>query len=224
MRKDCKNIIGNKYNKLTVLSFSHYHKQPNGDNKEYYVCLCDCGKQKIVRKDMLIYGGVKSCGCLLYEKSKENNKKHGLYKSRIYQIYYGMLQRCYNTKNIKYDVYGGRGISVCDNWKNDFKNFYVWASNNGYNENLTLDRIDNDGNYCPENCRWTSKAVQSANRRPKSNSYGVCYCKKIKRYRSRICINNKTVFNKYYKTLEDALKARENFIIENNLPNGYARL
>ncbi len=84
MRKDCKNIIGNKYNRLTVLSFSHYHKQPNGTNKEYYVCLCDCGKQKIVRKDMLICGGVKSCGCLVSEKSKENNKKHGLCKSRIY--------------------------------------------------------------------------------------------------------------------------------------------
>lgn len=92
------------------------------------------------------------------------NYKHGQRHSRIYNIYYHMKNRCYNVKDNRYNQYGDRGIKVCDEWKNSFKSFYEWSMNNGYNDNLTIDRIDNNGNYEPLNCRWVDNFTQMQNR------------------------------------------------------------
>lgn len=149
---------GKKYNRLTVVSF--HHKE---NKREYYLCKCDCGKEKIVNKTELVRGKVKSCGCL----RKENcaNYSHNLSYSRIYRTWTNMKVRCYNKKDERYRLYGGRGIYICDEWKKSFLSFYNWAISNGYKDTLTIDRINNNGNYEPTNCRFVLKEEQNRNKR-----------------------------------------------------------
>ena len=146
-------MIGKKFNMLTVLEELPERKH----GSRVYRCKCDCGNIKDVRKDMLKNGHVKSCGCL--------HTKHGKRNTKIYRVFSEMKQRCYNKNHKDYKNYGGRGIAVCDEWKDDFMNFYNWAMSNNYQEGLSIDRINNDGNYEPDNCRWTDRKTQSNNRR-----------------------------------------------------------
>lgn len=149
--------VGQKYNRLTVTERAGNDRS----NHALWFCLCDCGKSIIVSSDKLKNGNTKSCGCLKSEKSAETinkyrspHKSHGLSRTRIHNIWKGMKNRCYNKSNHKYKYYGGRGITVCDEWKNNFKAFYEWAMSHGYRDDLTIDRIKNDGNYEPSNCQW----------------------------------------------------------------------
>ena len=132
-----------------------------------------------------------------------------------------MKDRIYNIKNEFYNNYGGRGITICDEWKNDFKAFYDWAMSNGYSDELSIDRIDNNGDYCPENCRWTTLTIQNRNRRMKKNNKsgyrGVSYFKRDGNYRTHISINKKRIHLGYYKTAVEGAIAYNNYIIENNL-------
>lgn len=154
LRKD---LTGKKFNKLTVLSFSHMDEK----HRSYYLCLCECGNKKIIKGQSLLQGDIKSCGCSQYS----NKIKHNLSNTRIYKIWSHMISRCYNPKDSAYKNYGQRGIFVCEEWKNDVSNFYNWSISNGYKDNLTIDRINNDDNYYPLNCRFVDYKTQSNNRR-----------------------------------------------------------
>lgn len=153
------NLINKKFNLLTVISFHSKNK----NNKVSWNCKCDCGGTTIVQSGNLKNSYVKSCGCLL--KSNTQNIKHGLKHHRLYNIWDNMKARCYRKTNPNYKHYGARGIHICQEWLTDFMNFYNWAISNGYSQELTIERENNDGNYEPLNCRWATIVEQSQNTR-----------------------------------------------------------
>lgn len=189
--KRYKDITGQRFGKLEVIKYDHSSKR--GD--ALWKCRCDCGNFTVTRGSYLITGRTKSCGCLRKEQAgeigkvhgKTNGKKygvenfrkagenkkgvhagryrHGLTGTRLYIIWASMKQRCGNPKATEYSSYGGRGITVCEEWKNDVQKFVDWAITHGYASNLTIDRIDVNGNYEPDNCRWIPQAEQYSNMR-----------------------------------------------------------
>jgi hypothetical protein len=157
------NLIGQKFGHLTVVGKA----ENNTQGKQMWICKCDCGREKAKPTDTysLKHGKVKSCGCLYFESNKERNKKHGLTHSRIYNIWISMRSRCNYVGDVAYKNYGGRGIKVCQEWNNDFQAFYDWAMLHGYTDKLTVDRVDPNDDYCPQNCRWSTMKEQQNNRR-----------------------------------------------------------
>ena len=168
-------------------------------------------------------GNTNSCGCYHKRRVKESSITHGLRSTRLYTVWANIKRRTLNSKNKHYNDYGGRGITICDEWKNDFMPFYNWAMLNGYEENkgLSIDRIDNDGNYEPNNCRWTTKTIQSRNIRIAKNNTsgyrGVSYIKIRGDYRAQIRVNLKKIHLGYFQTAVEAGVVYNNYIIENNL-------
>lgn len=168
--KRVNDLTGQRFGRLTVIGMAD-----TDTRKTYWICQCDCGKIKQVRSDGLICGNVKSCGCLKAERDKINLNQSEAKKrfaergfkvggTRLYQIWQGMKKRCYNPNDARYYRYGGRGIVVCDEWENNYIAFYNWAMSNGYSDDLTIDRINNDENYTPDNCRWATNKEQCNNR------------------------------------------------------------
>lgn len=154
-------LLGKRFGYLIVKRYSHTNKHRNA----IWECLCDCGKTTFLRSAVLRNGHTRSCGCLRRDLVSRRNKKHGLCSERIYRIWQDMKKRCYDKNWRQYKDWGGRGIKVCGEWRDDFISFYNWAIANGYKDNLTIERIDNDGNYEPDNCTFIEFKKQSKNRR-----------------------------------------------------------
>lgn len=164
------NLIGCKFGRLTVIS-SHVQRDKN--NKRQWNCLCDCGNYKLARGNDLVTGGVKSCGCLHHDFLTQGQIKHGYSKegkkSKEYLIWVGMRQRCNNKNSTSFKYYGGRGIKVCERWSK-FENFI--ADMGPCQKDYSIDRINNNGDYEPSNCRWATIEEQLLNRRP-TNYKGI---------------------------------------------------
>lgn len=152
-------MIGKKFGKLTVIEECDERSR---QHKIVYKCQCDCGKMVDTIGAELRNGRAKSCGCLRVSNHPKIHEKSG---TRLYRIWQNMKQRCYNSSNKDYKDYGVRGIKICDEWLNDFQSFYDWSMNNNYNNALTIDRIDVNGNYEPDNCCWSTRKQQTENRR-----------------------------------------------------------
>ena len=170
---------GERFGRLTVLSRADDYIANNGKHHVRWNCICDCGKTTVVDVVQLVGCKTKSCGCLKEETLSNGNLKHGGRYDRLYKVYYNMKNRCCNSNAGDYKYYGGRGISICNEWLNSYTAFKNWAYSNGYDENAdkgkcTLDRIDVDGNYEPTNCRFVDMATQSRNRRNVKNTNDKC--------------------------------------------------
>lgn len=203
------NLTGQKFGKLTVIERAEHIK---GQKPRWRcVCCCDDKTEVIVYGYKLRRGSKKSCGCYAKEKAREIKTIHGLTNTRLFSIFTHMKQRCYNPKHTAYKDYGGRGIAICSQWldkEKGFINFYNWAMNNGYEEHLTIDRIDNNQGYSPQNCRWATMQEQNNNTRA---NHLLTYKKEthtIAQWAEIIGIKEVTLkarINKYGWTIEKAL-------------------
>jgi hypothetical protein len=202
-------LTGKKFGRLAVL----YQVNNNKNNKVIWHCRCDCGSEKDIIGSLLVTGRTQSCGCLKTEKTIERSTKHGMSKTRIYNIHQNIISRCENKNNPDFIYYGGRGITICNEWRKNFTMFYNWAMENGYKENLTIDRINTNGNYEPNNCRWATRVIQAQNRRIKSTNTsgitGVEYKKENGKWVAVISANKNNIWLGEYNTFAEAALARK---------------
>lgn len=204
-----KDIRGVKFGKLTPIDYA-MHK-----NRMAWECKCDCGNIRSVRNDDLIRKKVVSCGCYRNERNRTSNLQHGLgskeARDSIYYAWDSMKRRCLNKNNPNYNYYGGRGITICDEWK-EYIPFREWALSNGYKGHLTLDRINPNGNYEPSNCRWADRTTQSYNQNTQSNNTsgktGVVWIQNLAKWKAEIKKHRKVYALGHYHKFEDAVEAR----------------
>ena len=200
--------IGKTFSRWTIIG-----DKIKKHNHTYYLCKCICGTEKYVGFDNLITWKTKSCGCLRVETTQKRAKVHGKTGTRLYRVWQGIKRRCYNVNEPKYSNYGGRGIIMCDEWKNDYTAFEKWALENGYDKDAeygkcTIDRIDVDGNYEPNNCQWITSQEQNNNR---TTTIKVTYNGKtqsIKKWSDEIGIPYSTIIQRYENgaKIEDLFK------------------
>lgn len=215
-------LTGRQFGMLTVLSRAEDYVLKSGRKERIWHCQCECGNTINVFGENLKKGNTISCGCYKKEKMRKEKTTHGLSNNNLYYIYNHMKSRCYNKNDKRYKNYGGRRIKICDEWlgESGFNNFYNWAISNGYSSELTIDRIDVNGNYEPSNCRWTDLITQENN---KTNNHLITYNNKtmtMAMWAKELGINYKTLFNRictYGWSIEKALTTPvKNIKIKNN--------
>ena len=179
-----------KYGRLTITG-NYELRKASKNNIAYFECICDCGNIIWARGSNIRYGSTRSCGCRVGQKYKHNSSK-----TRLYRIWNNMRSRCNAPKIASYKNYGARGISVCEEWsgKDGVVNFCEWSMNNGYEEGLQIDRIDNDGIYCPQNCRWVTPHENSLNRRVSLKAEYKGQVKTLMEFAEEFNIPYKTLF------------------------------
>jgi hypothetical protein len=203
---------------LGLIKLNESHKK----HYRYGIFLCECGNKFTARISHVKTRALLSCGCYHKRRVYETKTKHGLCSHKIYATWCRMISRTTDANGNDFDNYMGRGIKVCDEWKNSFKFFYDWSIQNGYKDGLSIDRIDNNGNYAPYNCRWTTKEVQSRNTRvlksTNTSGYrGVSYRKDRNTWIAQIVVNCKRkVIGTFHEKI-DAAKAYDKYVIDNNL-------
>ena len=199
-------------------------KETSKQKKKFGLYKCVCGKEFEAQTACVKDNKTKSCGCLKRERfiqfNKDTKSTHNLSRHRLYTIWKNMCERCYNLSNKHYINYGGNNITIYDKWKNDFLSFYNWSLENGYQDDLTIDRINNNGNYEPNNCRWVDRQIQSRNTRriQVNNTTGYRGVgKNGNKYVAQIGVNYKLIYLGIFNTSLEAANAYDDYIIKNNL-------
>ena len=211
-----------EYKQIKLIRKNKKYKDKNGHTRTNYIWLCPyCNNEFIALKNAIESGRQKSCGCQKLNITKQKITKHGKHNTNLYKTLVSIKGRCYNEKDPSFKNYGGRGISVCEEWKNNFINFYNWCMDNGYKKGLTIDRIDVNGNYEPNNCRFVDRFIQNRNTRKiqKNNTSGYrgVTSKKNGRFRAGITVNNKPITLGTYAEARHAGMAYDTFVIVNGL-------
>lgn len=207
---------------ILIKDLGLFIKEGTIQKRHYGLFKCFCGKEFKADITKVKSCHTKSCGCRKIKVLIDRNTKHNLVNHKLYWVFASIKDRCYNKRSQRYKDYGARGISVYNEWLNDFMSFYNWAIQNGYKEGLSIDRIDNDGNYEPGNCRFTNCSIQNRNirvlRKNNTSGYkGVSYKKQSKKYQVNISIDNQNIFLGYYKTALGGALAYDKYVKDNNL-------
>lgn len=197
--------VGDNRNRLTVLGEPFFCRISEWDSAQYAVCSCSCGSIAVCNLSKLKHGKLVSCGCYQREIASMRSRTHGMSRTRLYKIWHKIQIRCYDEGCDRYHDYGGRGIAVCEEWRNSFDAFHKWALANGYNESLTIDRKENDGNYEPSNCRWATNAQQQANKRHRTGTKSKF--KGVHKHRGRFAVKVRGRHIGLFKTEEAAARA-----------------
>lgn len=206
-----KNLEGKTFGRLTVI------KRDETAKRSAWLCECECGKTKVIQQCHLLSGATKSCGCIQKEKASKANKTHGESKTKLYAVWKEMKQRCKNPNHKRFKDYGERGISYFEGWEN-FATFKAWCIKHGYQEGMTIDRVDNEKGYFPDNCRFVSYETNNRNRRNTAKIEGV----PLKEFSEINKIEYKDVHYRYYRLKKQGIEPTRKNVIEyaNQLPTG----
>jgi len=193
-------------------------------NQRRFLCRCDCGTVRETPLGHLVNGSSKSCGCYHKEIATQSSSTHKKSKTKIYKLYHGIKKRCYNENTVGFEYWGGKGIKMCDKWLSDFEIFETWALNNGYEEGLSIERLNNEEDYCPENCIFIPRNEQPLNqtkRKDNTSGYTGVYVRGKDKDIYYAMINFNKINNNLgtFSSKRKAVMARNYFIINNNLPH-----
>jgi hypothetical protein len=183
-------LVGQRFGRLVVVKRSD-------DKKGYWTCKCDCGNVKDICGTSLKNGDTKSCGCYNRECCRIRATTHGMANTALHGVWQGILQRCYYSKHIDNAWYSNKGITVCDEWRNSFEKFYEWAMNNGYRKGLSVDRIDNNKGYSPENCKFSTPKEQANNRSTNINVTFNGKTQTLKQWAEEYGVKYHTLYDRY---------------------------